>query len=93
MRQVARVASWVVYEMPATAKRGTMKVVCEQREWGKLKRGNPTFKLVRSRIANEGEAEREARAGTIGLRNPRKRFRWDDPTDLASRAATRQLIV
>jgi len=75
MRESNEATSWVVYETPATAKKCTMKVVCEQDEWDRLTLDKPEFTLVRSGIENEGEAEQLARDGTAGLRNPPKRYR------------------
>src|SRR5438067_2585885 len=73
MRQMTDSGPWVVYETPATARMHTMKFVCEEVEWEQLKRDNPGWKLVRSGIANEGEAEQAARDGTEALRSgPRK---------------------
>jgi hypothetical protein len=75
MRGSYEATTWVVYETPATAKKSTMKVVCEQGEWDQLTLDKPEFTLVRSGIKNEGEAEQLARDGTAGLRNAPKRFR------------------
>jgi hypothetical protein len=75
MRQSNNATSWVVYEIPATARMSTMKVVCEQGEWDRLTLDKPEFTLVRSGITNEGEAEQLARDGTAGLQNAPKRFR------------------
>jgi len=76
MRPQSNPASkWVVYETPATAKMIPMKVVCEQGEWEQLSQDRPEFTLIRSEIANENEAEQLARDGTVGLRNPPRRFK------------------
>jgi hypothetical protein len=75
MRESNEATSWVVYETPATVKKSTMKVVCEQGEWDRLTLDKPEFTLVRSDIKNEGEAEKLARDGTAGLRNAPKRYR------------------
>jgi hypothetical protein len=52
-----------------------MMVVCEQGEWDRLSQDKTEFTLIRSGITNEGEAEKLARDGTAGLRNPPKRYR------------------
>jgi len=75
MRESNQAKSWVVYEVPATAKRIAMMVVCEQGEWDRLSQDKTEFTLIRSVITNEGEAEKLARDGTAGLRNPPKRYR------------------
>jgi hypothetical protein len=75
MRESYEATAWVVYETPATAKKSTMKVVCEQGEWDQLTMDKPEFLLIRSGITNEGEAEQLARDGTVGLRNAPKRYR------------------
>lgn len=75
MRESSEVTAWVVYETPATAKKSTMKVVCEQGEWDQLTLDKPELTLVRSGITNEGEAEQLARDGTVGLQSAPKRYR------------------
>ena len=57
---------WVVYEIGATDKLQGRNVVCEQDEWDALELAQPgKHKLIKTGIANEGEAERLAR-GTSG---------------------------
>jgi hypothetical protein len=57
---------WVVYEVGAVGKDQGIRVVCEQGEWDALELAQPgKHKLIRTGIANEGEAERLAR-GTSG---------------------------
>ncbi len=56
--------SWVVYKMTWFGKATGGNAVCEQAEWDEMQRSRPGFyTLVRSGIANEGEAERFARTG------------------------------
>ena len=57
---------WVVYEIGAAEKAQGINVVCELDEWDALELAQPgKHKLIRTGIANEGEAERVAR-GTSG---------------------------
>jgi hypothetical protein len=57
---------WVVYAIGAAGKLQGMNVICEQDEWDALELAQPgKHKLIRTGIANEGEAERVAR-GTSG---------------------------
>ena len=74
MRHTRLVESWVVYAVSVRGKPSGMNVVCEQSEWDALEREHPgVHTLVKGGIANEGEAERCARAGMPGLlTNPRK---------------------
>jgi len=58
--------SWVVYLMTIHKQPNGMNAVCEQSEWEAMELARPGYHtLVRSGIANEGEAERLAR-GTSG---------------------------
>ena len=75
MRQLKQATSWVVYETPATTKMHPMKFVCEEVEWARLKEDNPGWKLIRSGIRNEGEAEQAARDGTEALRSGPRKYR------------------
>jgi hypothetical protein len=61
---------WVVYEIGAADNRQGINVVCEQNEWDALELAQPgKHKLIRTGIANEGEAERLARGTSGDLRN------------------------
>jgi hypothetical protein len=61
-----KTVSWVVYKMTLPKEPEGMNAVCEQSEWDAMERARPGYHtLVRSRITNEGEAERLAR-GTAG---------------------------
>lgn len=73
MRQKKPV-SWVVYETPATAKMAAMQVVCEEGEWARLP-ADAGYRLVRSGIPTEAEADRIARDGTAGLARSPKAYR------------------
>jgi hypothetical protein len=54
---------WVVYRMTLHGKPSQRGAVCEQNEWEAMERVKPGYHtLVRSGIANEGEAERMARS-------------------------------
>jgi hypothetical protein len=74
MRQQHAASSWVVYERTFWGKPQAMNVVCEQGEWDALERETPgAHTLVRAGFANEGEAERHARAGTAAPHLPTRR--------------------
>jgi hypothetical protein len=56
---------WVVFETPIHVRGHRLTAVCEQEEWDTMEpvlRQN--YVLIRSAIANEGEAERLARSCT-----------------------------
>jgi hypothetical protein len=66
-----KTVSWVVYKMTLPQKPEGMNAVCEQSEWDAMELARPGYHtLVRSGIADEGEAERLAR-GTSGDPVPR----------------------
>ena len=76
MRQLHHVESWVVYEKTVQGKPSGLHVVCEQAEWEALDGEYPgVHTLVRSGIATEGEAERQARDGTPALRTAPRKYR------------------
>jgi hypothetical protein len=57
---------WVVYKMTIAGKHTGINAVCEQSEWDAMELARPGYHtLVRSGIADAGEAERLAR-GTSG---------------------------
>ena len=57
---------WVVYQMTINGKPSGMSAVCQQSEWEAMESVQPGYHtLVRAGIANEGEAERLARSGTV----------------------------
>ena len=59
------VQSWVVYRM-TVHKKPTGSAVCEQQEWDAMERAHPGHHtLIHSGVANEGEAERLARANSV----------------------------
>jgi hypothetical protein len=61
--------SWVVFLMTIHGKASGMNAVCEQNEWEAMERERPGYHtLVQAGIANEGEAERLARAGQAARR-------------------------
>jgi hypothetical protein len=63
MRATENVGPWVVYRVPAHGRHGGMSALCSQVEWAAMERATPGhYVLVRAWIANEGEAERLARA-------------------------------
>ena len=65
MRRIVECAAWVVYVSSDRSSHGR-NVVCEQGEWDAMELSRPGYHaLIRSGIANEGEAERLAR-GTSG---------------------------
>jgi hypothetical protein len=67
MRTKEKPVSWVVYQMTTRGKTVGVNAVCEQGEWEAIERAQPGYHtLIRSGIANEGEAERLARVGTPG---------------------------
>jgi hypothetical protein len=67
-----KTVTWVVYKMTVAGKYTGMNAVCEQSEWDAMELARPGYHtLVRSGIADEGEAERLAR-GTAGDTVPRK---------------------
>ena len=74
MKPTHAAESWVVYEMTVRGKPSGLYAVCEQSEWDAQDRANPgVHTLIRSGIATEGEAERQARAATPALQaGPRK---------------------
>jgi hypothetical protein len=66
MRIIEEPASWVVYQMTLHGKSLAMNAVCEQDDWDEMEASRPGYHtLIRSGIANEGEAEKLAR-GTSG---------------------------
>ena len=76
MRLTRHVESWVVYALTVRGQASGNNVVCEQSEWDALERENPgVHTLVRAGIANEGEAERHARAGMPALLNSPRKYR------------------
>jgi hypothetical protein len=76
MRPTHTVESWVVYEMTLKGRRSGNNVVCEQAEWDALEAEFPgVHTLLRSGIANEGEAERHARDGMPALRTCPRKYR------------------
>ena len=59
--------TWVVYAMTIHNRPSGVNAVCEQAEWDAMELARPGHHvLVRAGIASEGEAERLARAGTVG---------------------------
>jgi len=55
--------SWVVYKMTLHGKPSELRAVCAQAEWEAMELARPGYHmLVLGGIANEGEAERLARA-------------------------------
>jgi hypothetical protein len=67
MKKTEQVVLWVVYQMTLHGKQDGGKAVCEQVEWDAMERAQPGFHtLVQAGITSEGEAERLARAGTVG---------------------------
>lgn len=67
---------WVVYKTNVHGRVGGANAVCEQDEWDEMELARPGYHtLIRSGMANEGEAERLAR-GTAGdrLRTRRPRL-------------------
>lgn len=67
-----KLVSWVVYRMTLHGKQSGMSAVCEQDEWDAMEISRPGYHtLVRAGIANEGEAERLARA-TVPVSIPPK---------------------
>ena len=63
--------SWVIFRMAPVGGVPGPNAVCSQQEWEKMERDHPGARsLIRSGIANEGEAEQLAR-GTSGDRKPR----------------------
>jgi hypothetical protein len=57
--------SWVVFEMTIRGEASGTHAVGTQREWEQIEREHPGYHtLVQSGIANDGEAERLARAAT-----------------------------
>jgi hypothetical protein len=67
MKKKAQVVSWVVYQMTLHGKQDWGKAVCEQVEWDAMELAQPGYHtLVRAGIPSEAEAERLARAGTVG---------------------------
>ena len=83
MRESNQATSWVVYEVPATAKRIAMMVVCEQGEWERLAQDKTELNLIRSGITNEGEAEQLATTG--------RRASKTHPSGIASRLPLEQI--
>ena len=66
-----RAEGWVVYETPVKGRSDATRAVCGAAEWARMEADRPGFRtLVRSGMANEGEAERLAR-GTSGDAPPR----------------------
>src|SRR5438876_7612479 len=64
MRTTEKCRSWVVYQMTIHGEPSGLRAVCEQAEWDKMELAHPGHHtLIRSGIANEGEAERLARSG------------------------------
>jgi hypothetical protein len=74
MKLTHQVGPWAVYRLTVRGQPSGINVVCEQSEWDALEGEHPGIHtLVKGGIANEGEAERCARAGMPGLlTNPRK---------------------
>jgi len=74
MRPTHQAEPWVVYQLTVKGQPSGINVVCEQSEWEALDGAQPgVHTLVRAGIANEGEAERHARAGMpVLLTAPRK---------------------
>jgi hypothetical protein len=73
MRTTDKPVSWVVYQMTTRGKTVGVKAVCEQGEWDAMERAQPGYHtLIQAGIANEGEAERLARAGTPGAGGDKK---------------------
>ena len=67
MRKARAPAGWVVYKVAVHGKPGEARAVCEQGEWDAMELAQPGYHtLVRAGITSEGEAERLARAGTVG---------------------------
>jgi hypothetical protein len=63
MRRTSHVGPWVVYQVTRKGQPTGNNVVCEQAEWDALEVEQPgVHKLVMGGFANEGEAERHARA-------------------------------
>jgi hypothetical protein len=59
--------AWVVYRMTIHGKPSETNAVCEQREWDVMELSRPGYHtLVKAGIPNEGEAERLARAVSVG---------------------------
>ena len=57
---------WVVYRMTIHGKPSARNAVCQQSEWEAMERAQPGYHtLVQAGIANEGEAERLARSGSV----------------------------
>jgi hypothetical protein len=68
MRITAEPMSWVVYRltMMVRGKPFGSNAVCEQGEWEAMERVHPgQHSLIQAGIANEGEAERLARSGSV----------------------------
>jgi hypothetical protein len=66
MNSTKQSASWVVYQMTIQGKPSGRNAVCPQSEWEAMEIAHPGYHtLVRACIANEGEAERLARSGTV----------------------------
>ena len=66
VRIIEEPVSWVVYQMTLHGKSLAMNAVCEQDDWDAMEASRPGYHtLIRSGIANEGEAEKLAR-GTSG---------------------------
>jgi len=66
MRKTEKCMLWVVYRMTIHGKPSGRTAVCEQGEWEAIERAKPGYhSLVLAGIANEGEAERLARSGTV----------------------------
>jgi hypothetical protein len=67
MKKTKKVGLWVVYQMTLRGKQDGGKAVCEQVEWDAMELAQPGYHtLIQSGITSEGEAERLARAGTVG---------------------------
>lgn len=74
MTKKRTVPCWVVYERTIHGKASGVHAVCEQAEWDEMERAQPGgHMLIKAGITNEGEAERQARDGTMALHPPAAR--------------------
>ncbi len=68
MSETEKIVTWVVYRMTLRGKPGGVHAVCEQSEWDALELSRPGYHtLLKAGITNEGEAERLARTGQVGV--------------------------
>jgi hypothetical protein len=76
MVKVEKVVSWVVFRMTLPGKLAGANAVCEQSEWDAMELARPGYHtLIRAGIANEGEAEKVARAEPSGTTVPSVRLK------------------